>query len=319
MTTYRHVTAMLPEAIAYLNCVPGGVYVDGTLGGAGHAEAICRAIMPDGLLIGIDQDQDAIANAKDRLQPFASVVRLFHGNFVRLPEFLNQLKIDAVNGILLDLGLSQHQLESSRRGFSFQKDEPLDMRMDMGIDTCARDLVNALKEGELMRLFFEYGEERWAKRIARAVVAERRREPIRTSRQLAEVVSAAVPRASAAKQKIHPATRVFMALRIAVNGELDRLKTFLAFAPDLLRTGGRLVVLSFHSLEDRMVKHHFRELARGCRCPADFPQCMCGGKPVVQVLTRKVMRPSAEEIERNPMARSTRLRAVEKLAASGVA
>ena len=288
MTTYRHVTAMLPEAIAYLNCVPGGVYVDGTLGGAGHAEAICRAIMPDGLLIGIDQDQDAIANAKDRLQPFASVVRLFHGNFVRLPEFLNQLKIDAVNGILLDLGLSQHQLESSRRGFSFQKDEPLDMRMDMGIDTCARDLVNALKEGELMRLFFEYGEERWAKRIARAVVAERRREPIRTSRQLAEVVSAAVPRASAAKQKIHPATRVFMALRIAVNGELDRLKTFLAFAPDLLRTGGRLVVLSFHSLEDRMVKHHFRELARGCRCPADFPQCMCGGKPVVQVLTRKV-------------------------------
>jgi 16S rRNA (cytosine1402-N4)-methyltransferase len=319
MSTYRHVTAMLPEAIAYLNCVPGGVYVDGTLGGAGHAEAICRAIMPDGLLIGIDQDQDAIANAKDRLKSFAPAIRLFHGNFVHLPEFLNQLKIAAVNGILLDLGLSQHQLESSHRGFSFQKDEPLDMRMDIGTETCARDLVNSLKEGELIRLFVDYGEERWARRIARAVVAERRRSPIRTSRQLADVVSAAVPRASAARQKIHPATRVFMALRIAVNGELDRLKTFLAFAPDLLRDGGRMVVLSFHSLEDRMVKQHFKQLAKGCRCPADFPQCMCGRKPVVRLLSRKVVRPSAEEIQRNPMARSTRLRAVEKLAASGAA
>lgn len=314
MTTYRHVSAMLPEAIAYLNCSPGGVFVDGTLGGSGHAGAVCEAIMPGGVFIGIDQDSDAIVNAEEQLKPYAPIIHLFHGNFVRLPEFLAQLKIDAVNGILLDLGLSQHQLESSGRGFSFKRDEPLDMRMDVRTTTRAQDLVNRLNEDQLVRIFRDYGEERWAKRIARAVVAERRQTPIRTSRRLADVVSAAVPRGAAAKQKIHPATRVFMALRIAVNGELDRLEQFLAIALDCLRPQGRLVVMSFHSLEDRVVKQYFKQMAKGCRCPTELPQCICGGQPLLKILTKKVIRPTNQEISRNPMARSTRLRAAEKLA-----
>lgn len=313
MSTYRHMSAMLSEAIAYLNCVPGGIYVDGTLGGAGHAEAICKAIMPAGMLIGIDQDRDAIAHAERQLQPFAPHIHLFHGNFVRLPEFMAQLNVESVHGILLDLGLSQHQLEASGRGFSFQREEPLDMRMDVRTETRARDLVNQLKEDQLIRLFRDLGEERWAKRIARAVVNARRQHPLRTSRQLAELVSSAVPRASAAKQKIHPATRVFMALRIAVNKELERLEQFLDLALDCLRPNGRLVVLSFHSLEDRAVKRRFKLLAQRCRCPADLPQCVCGGQPLARLLTKKVVRPTNQEIADNPMARSTRLRAVEKL------
>lgn len=314
MSAYRHVSAMLSEAVTYLNCFPGGVFVDGTLGGAGHAKAICRAIAPNGLLIGIDQDSDAIANAEHQLKPYANALHLFHGNFIRLPEYLAQLNISTVNGIILDLGLSQNQLELSGRGFSFQKDEPLDMRMDVRIETCARDLINGLPEEQLIRIFREYGEERWAKRIARSVVAVRRKKPIQTSRQLADLVSAAVPRGTAGKQKIHPATRVFMALRIAVNGELDRLEKFLGFALDYLESRGRLVVLSFHSLEDRIVKQYFKQAAKGCSCPPDLPQCVCGGRSRVRILTKKVLRPTDEEVEANPMARSTRLRAVEKLA-----
>jgi 16S rRNA (cytosine1402-N4)-methyltransferase len=313
MNGYRHVSAMLHEAVAQLKCIPGGVYVDGTLGGSGHARVICEHIMPDGVFIGIDQDADAITNARHVLNPYASSLYLFHGNFDRLPEYLTQLKIDAVDGILLDLGLSQHQLESSGRGFSFQKDEPLDMRMDVRSETRARDLVNRLNEETLATIFREYGEERWARRIARAVVAGRKHHPIQTSRQLADLVAAAVPRGSSGRQKIHPATRVFMALRIAVNNELERLERFLEFAPDWLRPGGRLVILSFHSLEDRAVKQHFRRLAKGCSCPPALPACVCGGRPVVRLVTRKVMRPSPQEVAQNPMARSTRMRAVEKL------
>ena len=314
MTTYRHVSAMLDEAVAMLDCTPGGVYVDGTLGGAGHSRAICKSIMPGGLLIGLDQDRDAIANAGEALKPYAANVRLFHGNFIHLPDYMAQLGIDAVNGILLDLGLSQHQLESSGRGFSFRKDEPLDMRMDERTQTQAEDLLNTLKEEELAHIFKTYGEERWSKRIARAVVSRRASDPLRTSRQLAELVAEAVPARSAAQQKIHPATRVFMALRIAVNQELERLKTFLGFAADLLKPEGRLVILSFHSLEDRIVKQHFKRLATACTCPPGLPRCICGGRAAARLLTRKVMRPSDAETDRNPMARSTRLRAIEKLA-----
>jgi 16S rRNA (cytosine1402-N4)-methyltransferase len=305
---------MLPEAVTYLNCIPGGVYVDGTLGGAGHARAICEAILPDGLLIGIDQDPDAIANAEKQLKSYATILRLFHGNFIRLPEYLAQLKINAVDGILLDLGLSQHQLESSRRGFSFSRDEILDMRMDTRTEKSARDLINGLTEEQLAGIFRDYGEERWSRRIARAVVDTRRKAPINSSRQLADLVSAVIPRKAAGKQKIHPATRVFMALRIAVNGELDHLKQFMGFALDYLQCRGRLVVLSFHSLEDRIVKQSFKQAAKGCSCPADLPQCICGGRPKVRILTKKVLRPTSREVAENPMARSTRLRAVERLA-----
>ncbi|MGD9366299.1 MAG: 16S rRNA (cytosine(1402)-N(4))-methyltransferase RsmH [Desulfobacteraceae bacterium] len=310
---YRHVSAMLQEAVACLACRPGGIYVDGTLGGAGHARAICQQIMPDGLLIGIDQDADAIANARHVLEPYADNTRLFHGNFIDLPDYLDRLDVDTVDGILLDLGLSQHQLEGSGRGFSFRKDEPLDMRMDIRHKTCAADLVNQLEEAELTRIFKRYGEERWSRRISRAIVAERFRSPIQTSRQLADVVVSAVPRRAAAMQKIHPATRVFQALRIAVNQELDRLAEFLDSAVDLLSKGGRLCILSFHSLEDRMVKHKFKVLSKGCDCPPDFPVCVCKKQPIVRVLTKKVRRPTQAEIARNPLARSTRLRAVEKI------
>jgi 16S rRNA (cytosine1402-N4)-methyltransferase len=310
---YRHVSAMLSEAVACLACKPGGVYVDCTLGGAGHARAICERIQPGGMLIGIDQDADAIANARVALASCNATLHLFHGNFIHLPEYLSELRVNAVDGILVDLGLSLYQLESSGRGFSFQKDEPLDMRMDTRTGARAEDLVNQLPEVELVRIFKEFGEERRAKAIARAIVAARAKSPVRTTAQLVQLVRRAVPAGVAAKQKIHPATRVFMALRIAVNQELDRLQSFLEVAFDLLKTGGRICVLSFHSLEDRIVKQHFKGLARSCTCPPALPLCVCGGQPKAALVTKKALRPTQQEAEQNPMARSTRLRCAQKL------
>ncbi|MBI5062797.1 MAG: 16S rRNA (cytosine(1402)-N(4))-methyltransferase RsmH [Desulfatitalea sp.] len=310
---YRHTSAMLQEVMTCLACRPGGIYVDCTLGGAGHARAICEQILPDGLFIGIDQDPDAIANAQASLKPYAANIRLFHDNFIHLPDFLTQLQVDAVQGILLDLGLSQHQLEASGRGFTFQKDEPLDMRMDTRNPNRAQDLIADLPENDLAQLFYRYGEERWSKRIARTIVAARAKAPIRTTSQLVAVIRAAVPEGAAARSKIHPATRVFQALRIAVNQEIARLEQFLETAVDLLAPGGRMCVLSFHSLEDRLVKQRFKQLAHPCTCPPQFPQCVCGGRAAVRLVTKKALRPMPREIEQNPMARSTRLRCAEKL------
>ena len=304
---------MLNEVVNYLNCRPGNVYVDGTLGGCGHARAICEKIIPGGTLIGIDQDIDAVSNAETVLKDYSSNIHLFHGNFIRLPEFLEQLEIDSVDGILLDLGLSQHQIENSGRGFSFRKDEPLDMRMDIQSRQTAQELVNDLSQQELQELFRKYGEERRAKQIVKNIAGIRRREKIRTSKQLAQIIIDSIPAKASSQQKIHPATRVFMALRIAVNRELERLETFLEHAVDLLNPGGRLCVLSFHSLEDRIVKQRFKDLEKGCICPPKLPQCVCGQQPQLRILTKKVVRPTAEEIAANPMARSTRLRAAEKL------
>ncbi|MGB5745821.1 MAG: 16S rRNA (cytosine(1402)-N(4))-methyltransferase RsmH [Desulfobacterales bacterium] len=311
--SYRHIPAMLNEVVNYLNCRPGSVYVDGTLGGCGHARAICEKISPGGTLIGIDQDIDAISNAETVLKKYSSSIHLFHGNFDLLPEFLKQLEIDAVDGILLDLGLSQHQIEDSGRGFSFRKDEPLDMRMDIQSRQTAEQLVNNLSQQELQKLFREYGEERRAKQIAKNIARIRHREKIRTSKQLAQIIIDSIPAKAASKQKIHPATRVFMALRIAVNRELERLETFLEQAVDSLKPGGRLCVLSFHSLEDRIVKQRIKALEKGCTCAPQLPQCVCGQKPQLRILTKRVARPTEEEIAANPMARSTRLRAAEKL------
>ena len=311
--TYQHIPAMPNEVVNFLNCQPGETFVDCTLGGSGHARAICKKISPDGLLIGIDQDRDAITNAKRVLQPFASHIRLFHGNFIRLPEFLAELNIAAVDGILLDLGVSQHHFENSGRGFSFQKDEPLDMRMNIKNGKTAAHYVNQLAESELLRIFKDFGEERWAKKIAREIIRIRKDEPIRTSKQLAGIISRVIPQKAAREQKIHPATRVFMALRIAVNKELEVLERFMAQITDFLSPGGRLCVLAFHSLEDRIVKRHLKVLEKGCNCPPALPMCACGKKPVVRLLTRRVVRPTAEEIAANPMARSTRLRAAQKL------
>jgi 16S rRNA (cytosine1402-N4)-methyltransferase len=304
---------MLKEVVFYLNCRPGKIYVDGTLGGSGHAGAICDKITPGGLFIGIDQDIDAINHAKTALQNYSLHIHLIHGNFVRLPEFLSQLKINAVDGLLLDLGVSLHQLEDSGRGFSFRKEEPLDMRMNIQTRETAEMLVNNLAQDDLQKIFKEYGEERWARQIARNIVKVRRQKKISTSKQLAQIVVESIPRQAASRQKIHPATRVFMALRIAVNRELDSLKTFLEYAADFLNPGGRLCVLSFHSLEDRIVKRRLKSLEKGCTCPPQLPRCVCGQKPQVRILTKKVVRPTAEEIAANPMARSTRLRAAEKL------
>lgn len=310
---FQHVSAMMHEVMECLACRAGGTYVDCTLGGSGHAKAICEKIGSDGRLIGIDQDRDAIANARKTLAPCVANINLFHGNFTGLPEYLAQLGITAVDGILLDLGLSQHQLEASGRGFSFQKDEPLDMRMDERGDKRAEDLVNRLSEAELTHIFQRFGEERWSKRIARAIVATRDRDPIRTTGRLVELVRQAVPARAAAAQKIHPATRIFMALRIAVNEELACLDRFLDASVDVLRPNGRMCILSFHSLEDRMVKQRFRQWANPCTCPPDLPRCVCGARPKVRLVTKKVVRPSQEEISRNPMARSTRLRCVERI------
>ncbi len=304
---------MLNEVVNYLNCRPGNVYVDGTIGGCGHARAICEKIFPGGRFIGIDQDIDAISNAETVLKDYTSNIHLFHGNFISLPEFLTQLEIDRVDGILLDLGLSLHHIENSGRGFSFRKDEPLDMRMDIQSPQTAENLINNLSQVELQKLFKEYGEERRAKQIARKIIKIRRQKKIQTSKQLAQIIVDSIPAQAAFKQKIHPATRVFMALRIAVNRELERLETFLEYAVDLLNPGGRLCVLAFHSLEDRIVKQRFKSLEKGCTCPPQLPQCVCGQEPQLRILTKKVVRPTAEEIAANPKARSTRLRAAEKI------
>jgi len=304
---------MLHEVLHYLNCRPGKIFVDCTLGGSGHARAICKKIMPGGVFIGIDQDMDAIQNARKVLEPLDLSVHLFHENYIYLPDFLGQLNITSVDGILLDLGLSLHQIESSGRGFSFKRDEPLDMRMSTAANTTAEDLINQMAGNSLRKIFQEYGEERWSAQIARKIVQERKRSPIRSSKHLARIVCDAIPKPALFNQKIHPATRVFMALRIAVNRELDMLNVFMENVADFLNPKARLCVLSFHSLEDRIVKHRFKALEKGCICPSEFPECVCNQKPTLRLLTKKVVRPSKEEIERNPMARSTKLRAAERI------
>lgn len=303
---------MVSEVLHYLNCRPGGIYADCTLGGAGHARSICRQIRPHGIFIGLDQDEDAISHARRVLQCDGVDRHLFHVNFTRFPEVLSQLKIAAVDGILLDLGISSHHLDASGRGFTFQKDEPLDMRMDTASPLTARDLIAASSETELADMFRRLGEVPWPARVARRIVEQRRRRPIATTNQLVEVVTRAIPK-SAGRSRRHPATRVFMALRIAVNKELERLDHFLGTAVDYLKPGGRLCVLSFHSLEDRRVKHRFRDLEGRCVCPPELVYCRCGARRTIRVLTRKVVRPTDAETAANARARSTCLRACEKL------
>jgi 16S rRNA (cytosine1402-N4)-methyltransferase len=292
---YRHIPVMPAEVLEYLDCRPGKIYVDGTLGGAGHARAILERSAPDGILIGLDQDGDAIANARTVLAAYSGRVQLVHENFARLADVLSQLGLSGADGILLDLGISLYHLEGSGRGFSFQRDEPLDMRMDRRSAETAEGLVNGLREDDLKRIFQEYGEERFSGRIARRVAAARRRQRIRTTAELARIVCEAVP--GGRRSRIHPATRVFMALRIAVNREIERLEEFLSGLPALLNPGGRVCILSFHSLEDRVVKQRLKAL----------------GKDTLRILTRKVVRPAAAEIAANPMARSAKLRAAEKI------
>ena len=310
---FKHISAMPREVMDFLKPAPGETFVDGTLGGGGHSALIIDQIMPGGRFIGIDQDMDAIVNARERFRSHEGSVTLVHDNFANIAEVLTNEGISGVDGIFVDIGLSQHQLDGSGRGFSFMRDEPLDMRMNAQGDTTAEELVNTLPEKELADTIYKYGEERFSRGIAKAIVKRRETDAITGTLELADIIRFAMPAKAVAKQKIHPATRTFQALRIAVNHELDRLERFMDDFYSLLNPGGRLCVLSFHSLEDRIVKQKMRHLASGCICPKSIPICVCHNKPKVKLLTRKAIRPADDEVEANPMSRSTRLRACEKL------
>jgi 16S rRNA (cytosine1402-N4)-methyltransferase len=307
-----HTPVMLEKVLQSLRCKPGGIYVDGTLGGGGHARAILENTAPDGLLIGIDRDDDALLESEKRLQPFGQRKILIKGNFADIGEILTNLNIRKVDGILLDLGVSSHQLDTADRGFSFSLDAPLDMRMDQSSRYRAYDLVNLSPEKELRQVIRDYGEEPMAGRIARAILAKRASAPIRTTIELADVVCRAVRR-QGVRKKVHPATRTFQAIRIAVNQELSNLSTAMDAGIDQLGQGGRFSIISFHSLEDRIVKETFRSLEGRCQCPPGLPVCQCQREAKLRVLTRKPLRPEADESEKNPRARSARLRTAEKI------
>ncbi|MCL6636061.1 MAG: 16S rRNA (cytosine(1402)-N(4))-methyltransferase RsmH [Peptococcaceae bacterium] len=309
---FHHQPVMLKEVIEGLNVKPGGVYVDCTLGGAGHSLAILSRSGPGGRLVALDQDPAALAAARDRLAHFRDWVELVRANFAKLDEVLDSLGLKEVDGVLFDLGVSSHQLDNPARGFSYQHDAPLDMRMDPEQETCARDLVNTLPVAELAGVIREYGEERWSFRIAEFIGEERKRRPIETTGQLVEIIKKAIP-AGARREGPHPAKRTFQALRIAVNRELAVLGDAILAAVRHLRPGGRLCVIAFHSLEDRIVKDLFRRLASPCTCPRDFPVCVCGGRREIRVITARPLVPGAQELEENPRARSARLRIAEKL------
>lgn len=304
---YTHKSVMLDECMKALHIRPEGVYVDGTLGRAGHSREIAKRLTT-GRLICIDQDSAAIEAARERLAPWMDRVRLVHGNFAELGSVLAEEP--DVDGMLFDLGVSSPQLDDPERGFSYMQDAPLDMRMDQTSPLTAREAVNSWSLEELRRALFEFGEERYAPAIARAIVRQREQRPIETTLELVDVIKSAMPPA-ALREKQHPAKRSFQAIRIAVNGELDVLPPMLRAAVDRLRPGGRLAVITFHSLEDRIVKRTLRELAQGCTCPPDFPVCVCGKKPLVRL--DKPVTPTAAEVEENPRARSARLRTAEKL------
>ncbi len=308
----RHEPVLLQESLEALRIRPAGIYVDCTLGGGGHAEKILQRLSPDGLLIGFDQDAEAIARAARRLAPFGSRVKILQGNFRHLADLLSEAGADRVDGVLMDLGLSRDQLKGATGGFSFQSDAPLDMRMNRdGAMPTAGDLVNGADPKMLRKILVEYGEEKRWRAIVRAVVKAREEAPIRTARQLADLVVDALP--GARRYRIHPATRTFQALRIAVNDELNALREGLEGAFHRLRPGGRLCVISFHSLEDRIVKQYFQALEKGCVCPPALPVCACGKTPSLKRVHRRPIMPSAAEVKRNPAARSARLRTGEKL------
>lgn len=312
MDSFRHVSVLATEVMHHLAPHAGGTYIDGTLGGGGHSELILEAAAPDALLVGIDRDPAALAAAKERLMRFGTRFRAVQGSFGDLTQLLAGQDIDAIDGLLLDLGVSSHQLDSPERGFSFRSNGPLDMRMNPLAGDTAADVVNRLSEQELEQIIREFGEERWARKIARRIVAMRTETPLMTTQELAELVETTIPRRFH-EERIHPATRTFQALRMAVNHELEQVRQGVLAGIELLKPKGRLVVISFHSLEDRIVKHLFREAAAGCVCPPRFPHCVCGRQPRVRLLTGKPVIAGADERSENPRARSAKLRALEKL------
>ena len=307
---YTHKSVLLDECIDGLNIRPDGVYVDGTLGRAGHSREIAKRLTT-GRLICIDRDMAAIEAAQTRLADWMDRVTLIHSNFSELGEVLKEAGITGVDGMLFDLGVSSPQLDDASRGFSYMQDAPLDMRMDVSAPLTAYEVVNTWSFEELRRILTEYGEERYSSRIAKAIVTVRETAPIETTLQLVDVIKSAMPSA-ALREKQHPAKRSFQAIRIAVNGELDALPPMLSAAVEALNPGGRLAVITFHSLEDRIVKQTMKELATGCTCPPNFPVCVCGNKPKIRLVSRKPIVSGETELEENPRARSAKLRVAEK-------
>jgi len=312
VTSTYHEPVMLREVLESLDLKPGGIYVDGTVGGGGHARGILDATAPGGILVGLDRDDDALAEARRVLDPYGKRKILVKGNYADLKDILARIGVNGVDGIVLDLGVSSHQLETAERGFSFTQPAPLDMRMDRTAPLTAQELVNTADPRELKRILRLYGEELQAGRIARAIVERREAGPIERTDELAAIVVSAMP-AHMRHGRIHPATRTFQALRIAVNDELTGLARGIASGIDSLREGGRFSVISFHSLEDRMVKDLFRDASRECICPPALPVCACGVSPRLRVITRKPLRPGEDEVERNPRARSAKLRTAERI------
>ena len=311
MSEFHHISVLLQECIDALDIKPDGIYVDGTLGGAGHSSQIVRRLTT-GRLIGIDRDPVALKAAGERLAPYADRVTLVHSNFCELDHVLDDLGIAGVDGILLDLGVSSPQLDDGSRGFSYMADAPLDMRMNNGDALTAETIVNTWSYDQLRRILYDYGEERYAPQIAAAICRRREAEPIRTTLELVDVIRSAMP-AAALREKQHPAKRSFQAIRIAVNDELGAVHQVMDAAIPKLNPGGRLAIITFHSLEDRIVKNGMADAAKGCTCPPNFPVCVCGKKPLVKIVTRKPITASEEELEMNPRSRSAKLRVCEKI------
>jgi len=309
---FTHYSVLLEECLEGLDIKPGGIYLDGTLGRAGHSRRIAQLLTDGGRLICVDRDQAALDAAQDRLAQWMDRVTLVHSNFADIDEILDKLGLDKIDGMLFDLGVSSPQLDDSSRGFSYMADAPLDMRMDRSEGLTAADVVNTWSQDELRRILGQYGEERYAGLIAAAIVRRRADKPIQTTLELVEIIKGAMP-GKALKEKQHPAKRSFQAIRIAVNDELTAVDKMIRSAVPRLKQGGRLAVITFHSLEDRIVKTGMAEFAKGCTCPPDFPVCVCGKTPDIRLVTRKPILPSERELEENPRSRSAKLRVAQKL------
>lgn len=308
---FSHYSVLLSECMQGLNIKPDGTYVDGTAGGAGHSSEIAKRLEA-GRLIAIDQDETAVAVATERLNALNKNTTVVRNNFCNIADVCRELDIESIDGVLLDLGVSSYQLDTAERGFSYSADAPLDMRMDNRVSLSAYDVVNGYSEQSIKKILFDYGEERYAPQIAAAIVKRREKEPIRTTAELSDIIKSAMP--SAAREGgHHPAKRSFQAIRIEVNKELDVIEPAIRDAVSLLNKGGRMAIITFHSLEDRIVKQTFASLATGCTCPRDLPICICNNKPKVKVLTKKPILPSKQELEENPRSRSAKLRVIEKL------
>ncbi|MGG4453393.1 16S rRNA (cytosine(1402)-N(4))-methyltransferase RsmH [Brevibacillus porteri] len=314
MTTlsFHHVTVLMDEAVAGLNIRPGGIYVDCTLGGAGHSSLIASKLTEGGRLIAIDQDDWALDNARERLASYMDRVTLVKSNFRHIKDIVRDLGLAGVDGILFDLGVSSPQLDEGERGFSYNADAPLDMRMDQQAPLSAYDIINEWDEEEIAKIIWLYGEEKFSRRIARQIVQQRKKQPIQTTGELVELIKEGIP-AAARRTGPHPAKRTFQAIRIAVNDELDAFKEAVVDAIEVLNPEGRVSVITFHSLEDRICKQIYQDFSKGCTCPPAFPICTCGNEAVVKVITKKPILPSEEELEANKRARSAKLRVAEKL------